>query len=124
MNGEKTQPVNKLIKLTNCQTKLNQLFFCLYGKIALWPNSYIAKMFAMKVLTAKMLVAKMLMVKLARTKWNISKYGANIERGKFLEKRDLENNSPREISHKEDNNHKRKWKKKNRGRLGIKKWQK
>lgn len=34
-----------------------------YSKIALWPISYVAKMFASKVFTVKMSVAKMLTVK-------------------------------------------------------------
>ena len=71
MNGEKNptcQQADKTNQLSN-QT-VNQLFFSLYGKIALWPNSYVAKMFAMKVLTAKMLVAKIFMVKLPKTTIN------------------------------------------------------
>ena len=42
-----------------------------YSKIALWPISYVAKMFASKVFTVKMSVAKMLMVKVLDSEMNI-----------------------------------------------------
>lgn len=66
---KKTQRVNQLMKLTNCQTKLStNQFSTFYGKTAPRPISYAAKMFAVKMLTAKMLVAKMLKVRLPRTR--------------------------------------------------------
>lgn len=73
-------------------------------------------MFGVEKLTAKMLVANMLMVKLPRTRWNISKCGANLEREGNLQGKHTWKITPSEISEKEDNNHKRKGEKNRKAR--------
>ena len=45
-------------------TKLSTSYFVFYGKIALQPIRYMAKIFAMKMLVAKMFVAKKLPAKI------------------------------------------------------------
>ena len=54
----------------NCQsveTKLSTGYFIFYGRIALWPISYVVKKFVAKGLAAKMFTAKMLTAEVPRS---------------------------------------------------------
>ena len=53
-------------------------YFIFYSKIALWPISYAAKVFAAKMLEGMMSIAKMLKMKIPDKKNYKAKYKINI----------------------------------------------
>ena len=55
------------------EARLLTSYFIFYGKIAVWPLSYVAKIFVIKMLLAKMSTAKTLTVKILDTYSNNKK---------------------------------------------------